>query len=895
MDKNLLSKGGSSDPMVTLALSCSTIKRKTHVKTKTLEPVWNEQFVWAASPPSSGPAPTLQLDVADYDQLSKADPMGSVTVDLGPFAAAKGKATKKWFALDGGDGAILLVIQWRHSPANDWRPFSAKDKFPGKPPNELRIGLSQGRELAVMDKNLLSKGGSSDPFVNFALEGTAVKFASGVIKKSLDPVWREIFLQPLPLIPGEPVPKLTVACLDHDDLSKSDPMGRFAVEIEPLKDHKISKQWYALEGGSGEIELIVQWYHNPDLAYDPFEEVEEKWKGKAPNELCVAVSQGRNLAIKDHNLLSKGGTSDPRATLTVTGGSSVEKDETFVHKTKSLKKTLNPRWREVWKAPLSAGGDGDGPPKLHCLVDDVDEITSADFMGSIAPLDLAPLADMKIRRKWFDLAPTDSLDPKKTSKDVHGDVELVILWRYNPDLDWDPFDRDAPTPTESPNELRVAAFRGRRLAVKDKNVFSKGGASDPRLKFEVHHGGANQLKPFQTKACKATLNPVWKEQFVKPLRVEDVGDGATLEVACEDSDALSKADPMGSFKIDLTPLAKDQKVDQRWRKLEGDGAEGSVELLVQWWHNPSRHAKELDADARRKQKAEDDARRKRLEEEEARRKAEEAAKRKKALEDAERRRREKEEAERRRKAEEAEAARLAAEERERKRLEDERRKREEDERRRKAREEAERKRKAAEDAARRTQDLDDEENRRRLQQLKDRDADDAKRRRDAARRRKAQLDDIARRRAEDDARRREAARKARADADAARAAAEERRRAEERARLQAEAEIRARDAALARKRRLEAAANARRAEDERLAADAEYRAELEARRAAALQRATKARLAREGDEDRRRERALKRALADGSRNWQPDRESRFSSKPDGFVFPDDPPPAPRKD
>ena len=37
------------------------------------------------------------------------------------------------------------------------------------------------------------------------------------------------------------------------------------------------------------------------------------------------------------------------------------------------------------------------------------------------------------------------------------------------------------------------------------------------------------------------------------------------------------------------------------------------------------------------------------------------------------------------------------------------------------------------------------------------------------------------------------------------------------------------------------------------------------------------------------------SLADGSRNWQPDRESRFSSKPDGFVFPDDPPPAPRKD
>ena len=56
---------------------------------------------------------------------------------------------------------------------------------------------------------------------------------------------------------------------------------------------------------------------------------------------------------------------------------------------------------------------------------------------------------------------------------MHGDVELIILWRYNASLDWDPFDRD--TVSDGPvNELRVAAFRGRKLAIRDKNLFSAG-------------------------------------------------------------------------------------------------------------------------------------------------------------------------------------------------------------------------------------------------------------------------------------------------------------------------------------------------------------------------------------------------------------------------------------
>ena len=285
----------------------------------------------------------------------------------------------------------------------------------------------------------------------------------------------------------------------------------------------------------------MQWHHNPSLAYDPFEAVDDASRAKAPNELLVAVAQGRNLAIKDKELLGSGGTSDPRAVLRVVGGSSSPGDPAFAFETKSIKKTLNPRWREVWACPLTAGGPGDAAPVLHCRVEDVDALSAADFMGATAGIPLP--TDSAVFRRWHDLAPSDPLDPKRTSENVHGDVELVLLWRHNPALDWDPFDRDAvDASTAPPNELRVAAFRGRRLAIKDKHLFSKGGSSDPRLVFDLGDAtvGATRAEP-------KTVNPVWKEQFVVPLAVTD--DPPTLRVRCEDADALSAADPMGSVEV----------------------------------------------------------------------------------------------------------------------------------------------------------------------------------------------------------------------------------------------------------------------------------------------------------------------------------------------------------
>merc|ERR1719171_750576 len=438
-------------------------------------------------------------------------------------------------------------------------------------------------------------------------------------------------------------------------------MGSFEVDLAELRNQAVSKKWYALD--EGEVELIMQWYHDPALAYDPFEAPAAEDAMKTPNELCVAVSQGRNLVIKDSNIFSSGGTSDPRAILNVVGGSSVK----LSHTTATLKKTLNPRWRETWCVPLT----GNGGETLHCRVEGVDEISAADFMGATEGIDLSQLKPNTITRKWYSLQPEDPLTQKKCKGDVHGDVELIILWRYNVSLDWDPFDRsnvsDGPV-----NELRIAAFRGRKLAIRDKNLFSAGGSSDPKLTFALSTAGKVSEK-FKTKAIKTTLDPVWKEQFTFALKPEDCGGSCSLQVKCEDADTISSNDAMGEVTIDLMPLQG--KIEQKWYVLEGEGAEGAVELIIQWRHDPTRHEAELDAKARKEAKAKADAERQALEAEreaaEQQRLADEAERKHKALEEAEARRKAKDELERRRQAEEDARLKALAEEKEKKRLEDE--------------------------------------------------------------------------------------------------------------------------------------------------------------------------------------------------------------------------------
>ena len=210
-------------------------------------------------------------------------------------------------------------MEWCYNPALDFDPFCEEDKYPDKAPNEVCVGLGRGRHLAIKDKAVLYGEGSSDPRCTLRIDGTELKEVSQVKKTTLNPIWNETFAFPYSRGPDDSQPpELVIECEDVDTVSAADFMGLVRVELDPLKDHKRLKKWLPLQAKSddkassnisGDLELFVRWRYNPELDFDPYpdSELKPEYKDKEPNELRLALVQARGLAIKDKNLLSKGG------------------------------------------------------------------------------------------------------------------------------------------------------------------------------------------------------------------------------------------------------------------------------------------------------------------------------------------------------------------------------------------------------------------------------------------------------------------------------------------------------------------------------------------------------------------------------------------------------------
>ena len=199
--------------------------------------------------------------------------------------------------------------------------------------------------------------------------------------------------------------------------------------------------------------------YNPVTAFDPFAPSETEGE---PNELRIGLGRARDLPAMDKALVGKS-SSDPRCTFTVDG--------TAIKLQSSTKKsTLTPTWKETFEVGLPKG-----PPEtkwqLTIDMEDWDRVSASDFMGRVT-VDLEPLADQAIVKGWYPL--TD-----KEGATAQGEVYLVLQWRRNRDLAFEPFEdqTEAEFLAKEPNELRIAAVGAIGLAVADKNLLSAGGSS----------------------------------------------------------------------------------------------------------------------------------------------------------------------------------------------------------------------------------------------------------------------------------------------------------------------------------------------------------------------------------------------------------------------------------
>ena len=261
---------------------------------KNLNPEWNEVFTF---PVKSADA-VIKCVVEDYDMASGNDEMGRFDINVG--ALADRRELRQWYHLAGEDGivgadigSVLIGAIWVHNPELvspvdqpiDWNdpPMEVKhvENERGFPPNQLGVTLVRACGIKVMDKNMFSKGGSSDPMVSFELKETrgGVK-KSTIKKKDLNPVWKEHFewrIEQEKLFSDV----LVVTVDDYDMASGNDFIGKLEIPLNELNDCVERREWHALGGEDlvvgadiGSVLLAIRLVHNPEFAPEVQEESE---------------------------------------------------------------------------------------------------------------------------------------------------------------------------------------------------------------------------------------------------------------------------------------------------------------------------------------------------------------------------------------------------------------------------------------------------------------------------------------------------------------------------------------------------------------------------------------------------------------------------------------------
>ena len=117
------------------------------------------------------------------------------------------------------------------------------------------------------------------------MPGTALKCTSDTVKKSLDPVWKQVMTLELPKGPAGAL-VLKGKCEDVDEVSGADFMGQFEVDLNDCLDGRVKRIWRSLEPRtekdevSGDVELVLQWRYNARLDFCPFDGFVDEHEGE---------------------------------------------------------------------------------------------------------------------------------------------------------------------------------------------------------------------------------------------------------------------------------------------------------------------------------------------------------------------------------------------------------------------------------------------------------------------------------------------------------------------------------------------------------------------------------------------------------------------------------------
>ncbi|XP_033010904.1 synaptotagmin-8 [Lacerta agilis] len=209
-DLKAMDSGGTSDPYVIAYLTSDMRKKyETKVYRKTLNPVFNESFVFKV-PQADIAESTLVMQVYDFNRFSKHDIIGETRIPLGDVDLQH--VIEQWQELTAASkmeqerlGEICISL--RYVPST----------------SKLTVVILEAKKLKRMDAH-----GLSDPYVKVQLILNKKKWKkkkTSVKKNTLHPYFNEAFVFEVPFSLIQNV-DLVISVWDRDKVSKDDQIGK---------------------------------------------------------------------------------------------------------------------------------------------------------------------------------------------------------------------------------------------------------------------------------------------------------------------------------------------------------------------------------------------------------------------------------------------------------------------------------------------------------------------------------------------------------------------------------------------------------------------------------------------------------------------------------------------